>query len=248
MRDRLAHLEVGQFLAAMVDLDDQLVGQPLIALGDHLEARHLGDAVEVGQRHGGKGGELDFLSLQRACRRGAVRQHLIDDLVEIGLVLAPIVGVLLQPVIFAGLVFGEFERAGADRRIVGRVRRRCRRSRRRASAPRWSAPASALRISWNGVGLANLNTAVRSSGVSTASRSLNTVRPRFCSGFQICSAEKATSAEVKGLPSCHLTPSRNLKVTDRPSAAPSQPVQGAGRARPCRRRRLRPAAPPSCSR
>ncbi|OWK22093.1 hypothetical protein AJ88_15080 [Mesorhizobium amorphae CCBAU 01583] len=79
-----------------------------------------------------------------------------------------------------------------------------------------------MRISWNGVGLANLNTAVRSSGVSMAARSLNTVRPRFCSGFQICSAEKATSADVKGLPSCHMTPSRSLKVTDRPSAAPSQ--------------------------
>src|SRR5436190_20005487 len=79
----------------------------------------------------------------------------------------------------------------------------------------------ALRISWNGVGLANLNTAVKSSGVSTLARSLNTVRPRYCSGFQTCSAEKATSAEVNGLPSCHLTPSRSLKVTDSPSAAPS---------------------------
>ena len=63
MRDRLANLEVGQFLAAVVDLDDELVGQPLIALGDHLDARHLGDAVEVGQRHGGEGGELDLFGL-----------------------------------------------------------------------------------------------------------------------------------------------------------------------------------------
>ena len=123
VRDRLAHLQVGQFLAAMVDLDDELIGQPLITLGDHLEARHLGDAVEVGQRHGGEGGELDFFGFQRAGGRGAVRQHLIDDLVEIGLVLAPIVGVLRQPVILAGLVFGEFERTGADGRVVGRVRR-----------------------------------------------------------------------------------------------------------------------------
>ena len=86
----------------------------------------------------------------------------------------------------------------------------------------------ALRMSWNGVGLAKLNTAVRSSGVSTASRSLNTTRPRFCSGFQTCSAEKATSAEVNGLPSCQLTPSRSLKVTDRPSAEPSQLVASRG--------------------
>ena len=39
MRDRLAHLEVGEFLAAMVDLDDELVGQRLVALGDDLDAR-----------------------------------------------------------------------------------------------------------------------------------------------------------------------------------------------------------------
>ena len=144
------------------------------------------------------------------------------------MVLAPIVPILLEPVIFARLVFGEFERAGADRRIVGRVLLDVSVPRRRASAPRWSAPASALRISWNGVGLAKRNTAVCSSGVSTASRSLNTVRPRFCSGFQTCSAENATSAEVKGLPSCHLTPSRSLNVTDRPSVAPSQLVASRG--------------------
>ena len=34
MGDRLAHLQVGQFLAAMVDLDDELISQRLIALGD----------------------------------------------------------------------------------------------------------------------------------------------------------------------------------------------------------------------
>jgi hypothetical protein len=39
--DRLAHLQVGQLLAAMIDLDDELVGQRLITLGDHLEARHI---------------------------------------------------------------------------------------------------------------------------------------------------------------------------------------------------------------
>ncbi|OWK22094.1 hypothetical protein AJ88_15085 [Mesorhizobium amorphae CCBAU 01583] len=121
MRDRLAHFHIGQFLAAMVDLDDELVGQPLIALGDDLEARHLGDAVEVGQRHGGESGELDFFRLERGGRRGAIRQHLVDDLVEPGLVLAPIIGVLRQPVVLAGLVLSELERAGADRRVVGRV-------------------------------------------------------------------------------------------------------------------------------
>ena len=83
----------------------------------------LADAVEIGERHGREGGELDLVGLERAGRRGAVGQHLVDDLVEIGLALAPIVGVALQPVIFAGLVLGELERAGADRRVVGRVGR-----------------------------------------------------------------------------------------------------------------------------
>ena len=86
-------------------------------------------------------------------------------------------------------------------------------------------------MSWNGVGLENLKTAVCSSGVSTASRLAKTRRPRFCSGFQTLSAEKATSAEVNGLPSCQVTPSRSLKVTESPSAEPSQLVASRG-ARP----------------
>ena len=59
-------------------------------------------------------------------------------------------------------------------------------------------------------------------------RSLKTTRPRFCSGFQTFNAEKATSAEVNGLPSCQVTPSRSLKVTDRPSSDPSQLVARRG--------------------
>ena len=46
--------------------------------------------VEIGQRHGREGGELDLVGLQRAGRRGAVGQHAVDDLVEIGLALAPV--------------------------------------------------------------------------------------------------------------------------------------------------------------
>ena len=77
---------------------------------------------------GGEGGELDLVGFERAGRRGAVGQDAIDDLVELRLALAPVVGVALQPVVFAGLVLGEFERPGADRRVVGRIGSRCRRA------------------------------------------------------------------------------------------------------------------------
>src|SRR3546814_4131282 len=87
-------------------------------------------------------------------------------------------------------------------------------------------------MSCPGVGWEKRNTAVSASGVSTASRLANTTRPRFCSGFHTCIAEKATSAELKGWPSCHLTPGRSLKVNDLPSAAASQEVARTGRSGP----------------
>lgn len=87
---------------------------------------------------------------------------------------------------------------------------------------------SALRMSWSGVGLEKRKIAVASSGVSTASRLAKTIRPRFCKGFQTSSAEKATSAEVKGLPSCQVTPSRRRNVTESPSSDPSQAVASRG--------------------
>ena len=83
----------------------------------------LADAVEIGERHGREGGELDLVGFERAGSRRAIRQHPVDDLVEIRLALAPVVGIALQAVIFTGLVLGELERPGADRRIVGRVGR-----------------------------------------------------------------------------------------------------------------------------
>jgi hypothetical protein len=105
--DRLPHLEVGQFLAAVVDLDHQLIGQRLVALGDHLDAGNLRDAVEIGERHRREGGELDLVGFERAGCRGAVGQHAIDDLVEMRLSFAPIAFVALEQIIFAGLVLGE---------------------------------------------------------------------------------------------------------------------------------------------
>ena len=67
MRDRLTDLQVGEFLAAMVDLDDELVGQRLVALRDHDNAWLLGYPIEIGKRHRGKRRELDFVRLERAC-------------------------------------------------------------------------------------------------------------------------------------------------------------------------------------
>ena len=96
MRDRLADLEVGELLAAVVDLDDELVGQPLIAVRIDFDAVDLGDALEVGERHLAEGGELDLVGFERAGRRRAVGQHAVDDLVELGLAFAPI-GVVLRP-------------------------------------------------------------------------------------------------------------------------------------------------------
>ncbi|EGE55379.1 hypothetical protein RHECNPAF_930023 [Rhizobium etli CNPAF512] len=121
MCDRLADPEIGEFLAAVIDLDDELVGQGLIAFRDHLDALDLGDAVEIGQRHRREGGKLNFVGFERRTRRRAVGQHAEDDLVELRLVLVPIILIARQPVVFAGLVFGELERAGADERIVGRI-------------------------------------------------------------------------------------------------------------------------------
>ncbi len=87
---------------------------------------------------------------------------------------------------------------------------------------------SALRISWKGVGSLKWKTAVCSSGVSTFSSVLNTTRPRFCNGFQTSIAEKATSADVKGVSSCHFTPSRKWKVAVSPSSEPFQLVARRG--------------------
>ncbi len=98
-----------------------LVGQRLVALGDDLDARHLGDAGEIGERHGRESGELNFLRFQRRTGARAVREDAKNDLVQLRLALAPVVGIFGQAVIFARLVFGEFERTGADRLYIGRI-------------------------------------------------------------------------------------------------------------------------------
>ena len=67
--DRLPHAQVCQFLAGVVDLDDHLISECLIAVRINLEAGHLRDAVEVGKRHGGEGRELDLAQFQRIVRK-----------------------------------------------------------------------------------------------------------------------------------------------------------------------------------
>jgi hypothetical protein len=71
-------------------------------------------------------------------------------------------------------------------------------------------------------------TAVCASGVSTRSTFAKVARPRgwACLRRKI---EKATSAEVKGLPSCQVTPSRKVKRYSRPSGEIAQAVASCGR-------------------
>ncbi|MPL86078.1 hypothetical protein SDC9_32054 [bioreactor metagenome] len=75
--------------------------------------------VEILDRAGGQDVDLSGLVGHRA--RGGVGDHVPVDLVEIGLALVPVLGVLHQLDIRALDPFGELERAGADRRVVGRV-------------------------------------------------------------------------------------------------------------------------------
>ncbi len=119
--DCLPDLQVGQFLAAMVDLHHKLIGQRLISFGNDLKPRHFRNTVEIGKRHGGKSCKIDFLGFQRSRRRSAIRQDAIDDLVEIRLTFAPVIGIFLKAIIFARLVPGIFERAGADELFIGRI-------------------------------------------------------------------------------------------------------------------------------
>ena len=247
MGDRLPHLEVGELLAAVVDLDDELVGQRLIALRIDLDARRPWRCGRGRRAAPAEGGELDLVGLERAGRRGAVRQHAVDDLVELRLAFAPIGGVALQPVIFAGLVLGELERAGADQLRCWPGWRRCRCLRRRAWARRWSRAGSALRISWNGVGLENLNTAVCSSGVSTASRLAKTSAAEILQrlpDLQRREGDVGRGERLAVMPGDALAQLEgDGQAVGRAFPAGREPRR---RARPCRRRRLRPAARPPC--
>ena len=134
MGDGLPHLRGLQVLVAVVDLDDELIGQRLVAPGHDLEPRHLADPVKVDQRYGREGGELDLARLQRARRRGAVGEDTEHDLVEKRLLRIPVARVLLQQVVLARPILAPHEGPGADKGRVHRVLRRCRSPRRGASA------------------------------------------------------------------------------------------------------------------
>ncbi len=82
-----------------------------------------------------------------------------------------------------------------------------------------------------GEGLEKRRMAVWASGVSTAVRLAKVPRPRGWFGFSRLRKEKATSAEVKSVPSCHFTPWRSVNLMDRPSADGSHAVARRGRGR-----------------
>ncbi len=105
----------------MIDLDGELIGDAVIALRDHRDARQLRQPLEIRQRHGGEGGELDLVGLERRRDRPAIGQHAVDDPVEIGTALLPIARVLLKPVELARPVLAEAEGARADEARIGRV-------------------------------------------------------------------------------------------------------------------------------
>ena len=121
MGDSLANLEVAKELVAVVDLDDQLIGQRLVALGHHFEIAVGGNAIEIRQRHLRERCELDFAGLERRGGACTVRQNPEDELVELRLAFTPIVFIACQPVVLSGLVLGEHEWTGADWLVVGRI-------------------------------------------------------------------------------------------------------------------------------
>ncbi len=82
-------------------------------------------------------------------------------------------------------------------------------------------------VSKKGEGLLSTMTAVYGSGVFTSTTLAKVPRPRgwTCLSVRI---EKATSAEVKSLPSCHFTPLRSSKVYCRPSLLCDHAVASSG--------------------
>src|SRR5829696_7217726 len=122
MGDGASHPRIRDLLAAVVDLDGELVSDSLVALGDNLDAGYLADALEIRQRHRRERGELNSVRLECRCNRRAVGQDLVDDTVEVRPVAFPIIRIALQPVELAGSMFDEPERARAHELGVGGVR------------------------------------------------------------------------------------------------------------------------------
>src|SRR5215212_5923269 len=77
-------------------------------------------------------------------------------------------------------------------------------------------------------GCFNLQTAVLSSGVSTVEMAPINPDAGAAVSATICSNVYLTSAEVTGVPSCHVAPSASVNVTDSPSAATSHAVANSG--------------------
>eukprot|EP01022_Parablepharisma_sp_SALTPOND_P021764 TRINITY_DN435_c0_g2_i1.p1 TRINITY_DN435_c0_g2~~TRINITY_DN435_c0_g2_i1.p1 ORF type:complete len:1135 (-),score=399.44 TRINITY_DN435_c0_g2_i1:1781-5185(-) len=88
--------------------------------------------------------------------------------------------------------------------------------------------ASARNSRSSGIGRSQRKTTVWASGVSTACRQRCRAVAQLSCFFHSSSALYCTSAAVKGLPSCHFTPSRSLKVMVLPSAELRQEVASCG--------------------
>ena len=105
----------------MVVLERVVEGVRLRALRGHDEGRVGLEPIQVGQRQAVIGGDLDLPGLDRRRRRRPVGNEAPHHAVQIRETLAPIVGVAVRHHVLAALVAHELERAGADRRVVGRV-------------------------------------------------------------------------------------------------------------------------------
>jgi hypothetical protein len=121
MRDGAADADIGQLLAAEVELDRVGAGVAFIALGGDDEALVLAEPCRVRDRQTRERAVMDLAGFHLGGGCGAVGDDAPDDAVEIGRVGAPVVLVAVGDDVLAALVFDEFERAGADRREIGRV-------------------------------------------------------------------------------------------------------------------------------
>ena len=176
MRDGAANLDVGQFLAAEVELDGIGPRVAFIALGRDDEALVLGKPSHIRDRQPRERRVVQFAGFHLRRSRRTIGDDAPDDAIEIGRVRAPVILVAVGDDVLPALVFDELERAGADGRKISRV----------------LADVAALikmlgrdvakvgqgaQQELSGIGRSYLNIAVCSSGVSTAVRNSCSVEP-----------------------------------------------------------------------
>ncbi|KDD95338.1 hypothetical protein L531_1831 [Bordetella bronchiseptica MO275] len=121
MHHRLPHLDVVEGRLAHVEDEVGLRREHLPALGGVLHVGQPAQALDVDVVHVAAAQGVDAAALERHRARGRVRDHVEDQLVQVGLAFLPVVGIALQLDVFAALPFLELEGAGADGFLVGRV-------------------------------------------------------------------------------------------------------------------------------